>query len=76
MTTCGMSWRGATPGYPRPIIAASVGNFSRDGVSQAVGLYRGGMAHAYLDVEYDVTGVAASWTPSSHAAEQGISTTS
>jgi hypothetical protein len=76
MVTCSLSWRSAAPGHPRPMVAASLGNFSRDGVSQTMGLHLSDMAHAYRDAGYDVTGIAASWTPSPSAAEEGMSTTS
>jgi hypothetical protein len=73
---CSLSWRSAAPGHPRPMIAASLGNFSGDGVSQTMGLHLSDMAHAYHDAGYDVTAIAASWTPSPYAAEEGMSTTS
>jgi hypothetical protein len=76
MRKCRISWRGATLGKPRSITAASPGNFSRTGVSQLMGLHHSSMAHTYHGAEYDVTGVTASWTVSTHAAEEGISTTS
>jgi hypothetical protein len=76
LVMCSLSWRSAAPGHPRPMIAASLGNFSRDGVSQTMGLHLSGMAHAYHDAGDDVTGIAACWTPAPYAAEEGMSTTS
>ena len=71
-----MSTRDAPPGRLPSIAGASPGNFSREGVSQKMGLHLTGMAHEHDGAGDGVVGVAAFWTPWRYEAAEGISTTS
>jgi hypothetical protein len=75
MTQHAMSWRRAQPSQSSGMTGTSPGNFSRDGVSQPMGLHRTGIAYGCHGAGGDAA-VATSWPPSPLEAEEGISTTS